>query len=277
MTSDDERYAHGEHIVEITQAAHERNVQRYSLAALGVAICLALAAVGITAGIVETKTKQRDAEAARDALDGWQTLGALAAGSARMDDAPAASATTNPAQVESAPNVVIVNVPQAPGATAPVAATTSGAPLQIASPQSAPNQAPTGAQQGVTNGVPLATPLVAMPNVVAMPNGGAPLNAAGPAAGNAAPASSSGSALPSGNVAASNPTPTLPNDTVRANPTPSPSNAPGTAPNAVRTPQSYPGAQDCGLTTCNIDSVCCNPSCGICVAPGDECSQRRCG
>jgi hypothetical protein len=42
-------------------------------------------------------------------------------------------------------------------------------------------------------------------------------------------------------------------------------------------PVAHPASQACGLTTCNIDSVCCNPSCGICAAPGDDCSQRECG
>jgi len=32
----------------------------------------------------------------------------------------------------------------------------------------------------------------------------------------------------------------------------------------------------CGSTTCPDDQVCCNPSCGICAAPGATCSQERC-
>jgi hypothetical protein len=30
------------------------------------------------------------------------------------------------------------------------------------------------------------------------------------------------------------------------------------------------------MNTCNTGEVCCNPSCGICVKPGDTCSQEPC-
>jgi len=32
----------------------------------------------------------------------------------------------------------------------------------------------------------------------------------------------------------------------------------------------------CGRNTCNTGQVCCNASCGICVAPGASCDQRQC-
>lgn len=32
----------------------------------------------------------------------------------------------------------------------------------------------------------------------------------------------------------------------------------------------------CGPNTCNLGQVCCNPSCGICVAPGATCDQTVC-
>lgn len=32
----------------------------------------------------------------------------------------------------------------------------------------------------------------------------------------------------------------------------------------------------CGSNTCNTGQVCCNASCGICVAPGQTCDQRQC-
>ena len=32
----------------------------------------------------------------------------------------------------------------------------------------------------------------------------------------------------------------------------------------------------CGPNTCNLGQVCCNVSCGICVAPGATCDQTRC-
>jgi hypothetical protein len=28
--------------------------------------------------------------------------------------------------------------------------------------------------------------------------------------------------------------------------------------------------------TCNVGTVCCNPSCGICAAPGEPCNQNAC-
>ena len=36
------------------------------------------------------------------------------------------------------------------------------------------------------------------------------------------------------------------------------------------------GAVSCGKTTCASGQVCCNPSCGICTAPGDVCTQQAC-
>jgi hypothetical protein len=32
----------------------------------------------------------------------------------------------------------------------------------------------------------------------------------------------------------------------------------------------------CGPNTCNVNEVCCNPSCGICALPGESCSQQLC-
>jgi hypothetical protein len=32
----------------------------------------------------------------------------------------------------------------------------------------------------------------------------------------------------------------------------------------------------CGAAQCNDGQVCCNPSCGICVAPGQSCSHDIC-
>jgi hypothetical protein len=30
------------------------------------------------------------------------------------------------------------------------------------------------------------------------------------------------------------------------------------------------------MMTCNVGLVCCNPSCGICKAPGEACSRELC-
>ncbi|KAK0624535.1 hypothetical protein B0T17DRAFT_460181, partial [Bombardia bombarda] len=32
----------------------------------------------------------------------------------------------------------------------------------------------------------------------------------------------------------------------------------------------------CGTATCDTGKVCCNSSCGICVAPGGSCTQQIC-
>jgi hypothetical protein len=32
----------------------------------------------------------------------------------------------------------------------------------------------------------------------------------------------------------------------------------------------------CGKSTCSVGEVCCNPSCGTCVAPGETCSPDLC-
>ena len=32
----------------------------------------------------------------------------------------------------------------------------------------------------------------------------------------------------------------------------------------------------CGRNTCNTGQVCCNASCGVCVAPGETCDQQQC-
>jgi hypothetical protein len=32
----------------------------------------------------------------------------------------------------------------------------------------------------------------------------------------------------------------------------------------------------CGPNTCNVNEICCNPSCGICTAPGEDCSHEVC-
>jgi hypothetical protein len=32
----------------------------------------------------------------------------------------------------------------------------------------------------------------------------------------------------------------------------------------------------CGPNTCNVGELCCNESCGICVAPGASCTHQRC-
>jgi hypothetical protein len=37
-----------------------------------------------------------------------------------------------------------------------------------------------------------------------------------------------------------------------------------------------PFSVTCGMSTCNVGYVCCNPSCGICALPGEACSSSVC-
>jgi hypothetical protein len=37
-----------------------------------------------------------------------------------------------------------------------------------------------------------------------------------------------------------------------------------------------PLSVSCGKNTCNVGQVCCNPTCGICTAPGEPCSPEPC-
>jgi hypothetical protein len=41
---------------------------------------------------------------------------------------------------------------------------------------------------------------------------------------------------------------------------------------AIEVPQS----QMCGMQTCNVGFVCCNPSCGVCRRPFEPCDQGPC-
>jgi hypothetical protein len=41
-------------------------------------------------------------------------------------------------------------------------------------------------------------------------------------------------------------------------------------------PAASPPAEMCGLLSCSAGTVCCNPSCGICVPEGDTCDETPC-
>ena len=125
-----------------------------------------------------------------------------------------------------------------------------------AATNTAPTSAPNPTPAPVQNVIVVSSPAPAAQSVTAAPTT-APVTAA--AAATNAPAPPVGVPAP----------PAAPNQTPL---TPSPG-SPGT----VLSPVTYPASQSCGLTTCNIDSVCCNVSCGICTAPGGNCPQNLCG
>jgi hypothetical protein len=47
-------------------------------------------------------------------------------------------------------------------------------------------------------------------------------------------------------------------------------------PSAEDEAQVFPFPQQCGKNICTGGTRCCNPSCGTCAAPGDECTQQIC-
>ena len=51
------------------------------------------------------------------------------------------------------------------------------------------------------------------------------------------------------------------------------SEAPDTAPEQ---PEAIPPGEACGFVTCAAGYACCNPSCGTCVEPGDNCDPTPC-
>lgn len=51
------------------------------------------------------------------------------------------------------------------------------------------------------------------------------------------------------------------------------STTPPAPPRAVSIP---PYSMPCGINTCNVGEVCCNPSCGTCTRPGEGCDERAC-
>ncbi len=129
------------------------------------------------------------------------------------------------------------------------------APPAGAANNTAPASAPVATTAPVQNVIVVSNP--------AAPQAEQPLPAT---ASTAAPAAATPMAAPPVGVPAP---PSAPNQTPL---TP----APG-SPDTVLSPITYPASQSCGLTTCNVDSVCCNVSCGICTAPGGNCPQNLCG
>ena len=226
MTSDEEHGVHGEHVVEISNESPElRGARRRSFATISVAVCLGLAGVVTAFAFVRDQSenaadRQRDALQREQLLDGWTTLGAVAAAQRATDE---------------------MHVPPAPSVanTAPATLTPPPVPVQNVIVVASPNTAPM-VQPALTN-----APAVAPVTM----STAAPAGLSTPV-GVPAPAS------------APDQTPLTP--------------APG-SPDTVLDPITYPASLACGLSTCNVDSVCCNVSCGICTAPGATCSQTQCG
>ena len=265
FTSEDDYNPLGEHVVEIPARDHGgHGPRRRSFATIGVAVCLALAGIVIAVGAIGDQARRsNDEEAQREELrDGWQILGALAADGAARDGTAAAAPAPSPGVEHSAPaappSVVIVTVPaQAAQGAQPALA---GAPAPVSAPQTTSNSAgPINAAMPAFPGGIVAAPasVQSMPNTAALngavPNGTLPApNALATPAATQAPLT--------GAVPASNATEPLPSGNVPASP-----------------PTTLPASHACGVTTCAPDSVCCNPSCGICAAPGATCSQQSCG
>ena len=246
----DDYNPHDEHVVEIpARDPLLHPAPRRSFATIGVAVFLALAGLGITVGLISDQARRANNEVAqREELRvGWQMLGALAADGADHDSNNAAQSAAPPAAPPSSPpSVVVVTVPvQSPPPsentapqTAPSGTALSGAPAQ------APNAA---AQPALNGAIPVAVPVPALANGAPMPS--APT---APVGNGTVPAEN-------GTVPASPPIQSLPISVPDLSPI------------------TFPASQLCGMTTCNTGSVCCNPSCGICTAPGATCPQQACG
>lgn len=234
MASDEEWAGH-EHVVEITNDSPElRGPRRRSFATIAVAVCLGLAGAVTAFALVRDQSemasdKQRNAEQREQLLDGWNTLGAVAAAQRASDAlrAPAApSAPPSPGVANAAKAPANGNAAPQPGAPTPVQnVIVVGSPA----PAAAPSQSLPAPTSGTT---PLPAPGLTTPVGIPAP------------------------------PSAPNQTPLTP--------------APG-SPDTVLSPITYPASQSCGLSTCNVDSVCCNVSCGVCTAPGESCSQTQCG
>ncbi|HEY4102917.1 MAG TPA: hypothetical protein VGM44_03465 [Polyangiaceae bacterium] len=264
--SDDDYNPHGEHVVEIparhldAETPHKR-----SYATLGVAVFIGTAGVMILAGLALDHSVRETVDSSRqnELRDGWQTLSAIAAEGAEADQMAAAAAA---ASARAAPTPVeVLPVVQSPAATVVVV------PVPGASANQSTNQAPAAA---TTNAAPTPTtvpvPVPALPNAAiapqSFPNAAVVTPNGTPAAPVALPTPNAASA----SVPATNPVTPIPNGTVPASP-PIQSVPTGAVP-----PAPFPASQQCGITTCNLGSVCCNPSCGICTAPGAACPLRPC-
>ncbi len=253
---EDEEYSPlGEHVVEIPARHHDAPAKRRSYAALGVAAFLTLAGVAIVVGVVEERaSRERDERAQRDDLrEGWQALSTVAAEGAANEATLQAAAANQPS---TPPTVVVVPVQVSP----PGAPITVNQALPASTAQSpAPQNAAANQNGMIANG---AVPGGVVPAPVPIGGAAAPVNGAAVAApGNGAvappqgvaPATNGVPAAPVGTVPATNPTQPVPANTA------------------------FPATQACGITSCDLGSVCCNASCGICAPPGASCSQIQCG
>ncbi len=263
---EDEEYSPlGEHVVEIPARGHAaEGTPHRSFAALGVAAFLTLAGITVVVGVVEEHAaRERDERAQRDDLrEGWQALSTVAAeGAANEAMQPAVS------EPNAQPTVVVVPLQVSPPSTPitvnqPLPASTA----QMPAPQ---NGATMNAPNGVMNGalpsgvIPTPVPFGGnIPTQAANPMNGTPMNGAGVNG-----AAVNGAAALNGNTPLNGAIPPAPvGATPATNPNqPLPSNV---------TP---PAGQSCGILTCELGSVCCNASCGICTPPGVSCSQLQCG
>jgi hypothetical protein len=54
------------------------------------------------------------------------------------------------------------------------------------------------------------------------------------------------------------------------------SQPPEAQPPEAQPPEPAAAGEVCGFTTCEVGFGCCNASCGVCVAPGDNCDPTQC-
>ena len=245
MTFDEDASAHSEHVVEIpNESPATRKARRRSFATISVAVCLGLAGVVTAFAFVRDQSEnaadhERDAVQREQLIDGWTTLAAVAASQRASDALVLPSNTAQPVATTQPTNAAPQSSPAPAAPTQTIIVVGSPAPAAVPQPiQSLPTQA-------------------------------------APVPVNPAPSSANTSSTnaPSDLPVMQAPTPTSPGLGTPGSPTSPPPGSPDT----VLSPITYPASQSCGMSTCNVDSVCCNVSCGICTAPGESCSQKACG
>jgi hypothetical protein len=257
--ADDDYNPHGEHVVEIPTRGHARPPRR-SYATLAVAAFIGLSGVVIVGGLAYDQALRAKLDTARrdELRDGWETLGALATEGAEAN-ALAAHAAASAAPTPSTSPIELLPVVQSAPPTV-VIVPAQAAPANQSTNAAQPNAAPPAAVP-----VPVPVSLPAVPNAAsalpAFPSGTVsasnPQSAPAASVANGTSAASPVPPIPSGGVPATNPNLPLPTGTVP--------------------PAPLPAAQACGIATCDLGSVCCNPSCGICTVPGGTCPLQPCG
>ena len=120
MTFHEDPSAHSEHVVEISnESPSMRSARRRSFATISVAVCLGLAGVVTAFAFMRDQSenaadRELDAVQREQLLDGWTTLGAVAAAQRAADALTVPSATTQLIAAPQPSNAALVPLSQRP-------------------------------------------------------------------------------------------------------------------------------------------------------------------